>query len=264
MKIILNDFPWTKVVLYFTVMGAAMQIAGLVPFLNDFWFFFLVSAADSWLLLRWEERKFAQLHLLPKTRRHWLQGLSGIFAGCGMLLATAAITLFLTGDGWQVNRDVDPVYIMVVFVSCLWSSVVQEFVFRGYPFQTMLDNYGTWKAQVAIAIPFGFMHVHAGMDFFSVLTTILTTGLGSVLFGMAYVKTKHLALPIGLHAGWNFVQALVPRAAAGNMGRSLVQISGDADRYNFANIVGPYIVVTLIAIAVLANLDASRKMKELF
>lgn len=259
MKKILINFPWTRGLLYFMIMGAAMQVAGLVPLLNDFWFFFVVSVASSGLLLRWEGRSLRSLHLLPRAGRHWWQWACGTAAGIGLLLATAVITLFLTGDNWRVNYALDPVYIGVVFMSCLWSSVVQEFVFRGYPFQAMLDHYGIWKAQLFVAMPFALMHVQAGMPLPAILTTVLTTGLGSVLFGMAYVKTRHLALSIGLHAGWNFAQALIPRAAGGNMAKTLLIVTGDTARYNLVNIVGPYILVTLIAMGVIARLKMQKE-----
>lgn len=236
-----------------------MQIAGLVPLLNDFWFFFVVSLASSGLLLRLEGRSLRSVHLLPRRGRHWLQWVWGTVAGIGLLLATAIITLFLTGDNWHVNYALDPVYIGVVFLSCLWSSVVQEFVFRGYPFQTMLGHYDVWKAQLFVVIPFALMHVQADMTLPAILTTVLTTGLGSLLFGIAYVKTEHLALSIGLHAGWNFAQALIPRAAGGNVSKTLLIVTGDPERYNFVNIVGPYILITLIAMGVITRLKMQKQ-----
>lgn len=259
MKNILNNMPWIRGLLYFVIMGVAMRTAGLVPLLNDFWFFFLVSVAVTGLLLRMEGRPLSSVHLLPRNGQHWRQWIGGILTGCGLLLVTAFITLFLTGDNWRVSNSLDPVYIAIVLLTCLWSSVVQEFVFRGYPFQTMLDHYGLWKAQLFVVIPFALMHMQAGMALSEILTTALTTGLGSVLFGMAYVKTRHLALPIGLHAGWNFAQALVPRATGGNAARTLLIVSGDSDHYNFANVVAPYVFVILIAIGVLAKM---REQKE--
>lgn len=260
MKKILINLPWTRCLLYFIIMGATMRVAGLIPLLNDFWFFFVASVACSAALLGMEGRSPGAVHLLPRTGRHWAQWVWGTVTGIGLLLVTAVITLFLTGDDWRVSYALDPVYIGVIFVSCLWSSVVQEFVFRGYPFQTMLDHYGIWKAQLFVAIPFALMHVQVGMALPAILTTILTTGLGSVLFGMAYVKTRHLALPIGLHAGWNFAQALVPRAAGGNMGRTLLIVTGDTERYNFVNVVSPYILVMFVAIGVFARLKKQNQM----
>lgn len=77
------------------------------------------------------------------------------------------------------------------------------------------------------------MHVQTGMFLLAILTTVLTTGPGSVLFGMAYVKTRQLALPIGLQVGWNFAQALVPRASGGNIAKTLLIVTGDKQHYNF-------------------------------
>jgi membrane protease YdiL (CAAX protease family) len=34
----------------------------------------------------------------------------------------------------------------------------------------------------------------------------LTIGLSAILFGFCYLRTRSLALPIGLHLGWNWAQ----------------------------------------------------------
>jgi len=39
-----------------------------------------------------------------------------------------------------------------------------------------------------------------------VATVMLATGLDSLLFGLAYIKTRNLMLPAGIHLGWYFSQ----------------------------------------------------------
>lgn len=250
MKTSLKISSWLKVVLYFLMLGLATIIAFTVPALADFWFFMLVSVMCSWLLLRTEGQTLANLNLIPRIPQHWLQLLYGTLAGIVLLLITTVVTFLLTGDTWHFNKAIDPVYILITLLSCLWSSVVQEFVFRGYPFQTMLAHYGAWKAQVFVAIPFALMHMNTGMHFQEVAVTFLTTGLGSVLFGLAYIKTRHLALPVGIHMGWNFAQSLVPRVA-GSKGTTLISVSGEIQHYTFLNLTAPYVVIILIAIGFL-------------
>ncbi|HVW97455.1 MAG TPA: type II CAAX endopeptidase family protein [Mucilaginibacter sp.] len=250
MKKFLNTHPWTKVLLYFIALVIAAATAFTIPFLGDFWFFMLVSVISSWLLLRLEEKNLSDLHLIPANRRSWLQWGLGTLAGCGLLVVTAIVTILTTGDEWHFNGITNPVYVIVVFLTCFWSAIVQEFVFRGYPFQTMLRHYSAWKAQLVILIPFAMMHMHFGMSLQEVLLTTLTTGIGSVLFGLAYIRTQHLALPVGLHLGWNFAQALIPRTAGGSA-TTLIMVSGDQHQYNFLNVIMPFIVVTGAAICLL-------------
>jgi membrane protease YdiL (CAAX protease family) len=46
-------------------------------------------------------------------------------------------------------------------------------------------------------------HVIGGMTW---KMAIIGSGLGGILFGVAALKTKGLALPFGLHSAWNFGQ----------------------------------------------------------
>lgn len=241
---------WLKVILYFGILALATVIAGTVPFLNDFWFFVLVAATLSEIFLRSANRSLLSLNFVPKRGLHWQQFFLGIATGVLMLLITAVWTLYLTGDAWHITK-VDPVFIAVTFLGCLWSAFAQEFVFRGYPFQSLTARYGIWIAQIAVAIPFAWMHFHNGMSVQEITLTTLTTGLGSLLFGLAYLRTHHLALPVGLHLGWNFAQTLFPRTA-GSGGRGLITVSGDPARYDFTNVVMPFIVVVILSVLVLA------------
>ena len=54
-----------------------------------------------------------------------------------------------------------------------------------------------------IAVLFAAEHRLGGSDW---LRALLGPGVGSLLFGIAAIATKGLAMPIGLHAAWNFGQ----------------------------------------------------------
>lgn len=54
-----------------------------------------------------------------------------------------------------------------------------------------------------IFIIFSFEHVLGGMGW---ARAFLGAGVGSLLFGLAALTTKGLAMPIGLHMAWNFGQ----------------------------------------------------------
>ncbi len=251
MKTIICNLPaWLKVFLYFVLLTAARFVADAVPALNDLSFYLSVSLLLSWLLLWAEGKTLKTLNFIPVCSSNWLQLLCGTVGGILMLIVTAMITVYLTGDQWHFNSSPDIMFLLMCFLANLWSVFVQEFAFRGYPFQTLNSHYGAWKAQLIIAIPFGLMHVNSTMDMQTILMAMLTTGLGSVLFGMAYLYTRNLALPIGLHVGWNYAQALIPRTA-GAAGRTIITVDGDPKHYSSLYIIGPYLGVVLCTMAVL-------------
>ncbi|ATL49253.1 hypothetical protein COR50_19895 [Chitinophaga caeni] len=253
MKNFLQKIPvWLKVVLYFFILWLSTLLAALVPALNGFVFFLLVSVALGGLFLWSEDKSIFSLQFVPKSVRHWAQFFLGTVAGCGMLVLTTAITLQLTGDHWKFADQIRTGIILMTFVNTLFSAFVQEFVFRGYPFQALIRQYGTWIAQLAILIPFGFMHFHTGMTAAQMGLTMLTTGIGSILFGLAYIKTGHLMLPIGLHFGWNFAQSLIPRAASPENGSyGLIQITSSQHTYHTWEIIAPYLLVASLTILIL-------------
>lgn len=241
-----NLSPLLRVLIYFAVMQLATVIAGSIPDLNSLWFFFVVSLALSWLFLFLEGSSVWSLNAIPRKKIHWLQLLRGTLIGIAMLLITAVITLKLTGAEWQPNKHFSLMFLPIALAGCLWSAYVQEFVFRGYPFQTLLRRYHFWLAQLLIAIPFGLMHVHSSMTYQEFFTTMLTTGLGSILFGLAYQRTGNLMFPVGLHFGWNYAQLLLPRSS--DQGSGLLLISHSSVSSPFLPFVAPYLVIIVIVI----------------
>jgi membrane protease YdiL (CAAX protease family) len=77
----------------------------------------------------------------------------------------------------------------------------EELAFRGYPLRRLEHSFGLWTAQLTVASIFALEHVAGGYTWTS---AILGAFVGSLLFGMAAIATRGLALPIGLHAAWNF------------------------------------------------------------
>jgi membrane protease YdiL (CAAX protease family) len=245
---------WLKVLIYFLIIWLATVIAGIVPALNGLFYFFAVSLLVSWFFLRSDHLTLSSLGYYPQGQRHWKQLGYGIVLGCLMLVVTAMITLTLTKASWHFNKGIDPIYILITFIMCGCSAYIQEFVFRGYPFQALLKKYGPWVAQLAIAVPFGLMHVNHSMPWQDMATVMLTTGLGSLLFGLAYIKTRNLMLPAGIHLGWNFLQVLIPRTSGADL-KALISVTGSRVSYGSAAILMPYLAVVSLAILLLAFMN---------
>ncbi|WP_158542186.1 CPBP family intramembrane glutamic endopeptidase [Pedobacter chinensis] len=244
---IINAPAWIKVLCYFLILWVATLIAGTVPMLNDFIFFFTIALLMSWAFLRLENRSLVSIGFWPKDKNTIADFFGGLGIGIMMLIFTFILTILLTKDNWKLNTHINLIFVIITFLMCLWSAFVQEFVFRGYPFQELLKNYRSWVAQLLIAIPFGLMHINKGMETNDIILVMLSTGAGSVLFGLAYIKTKNLMFPIGIHLGWNYAQELIPRTTGGK-NSALVIIIDSHTTYNMFNVSFPYFLIILIAI----------------
>jgi hypothetical protein len=82
----------------------------------------------------------------------------------------------------------------------------EELAFRGYPLRQLERSFGVWPAQLLVAAAFALEHRAGG---YSWTNALFGAFIGSLLFGMAALATRGLALPIGLHAGWNFGQWMI-------------------------------------------------------
>ncbi|GGU90732.1 CAAX amino protease [Actinomadura cremea] len=81
-------------------------------------------------------------------------------------------------------------------------AAVEEVLFRGVVFRILEERAGTVAALVASSVLFGATHlVNANATLWGTLAIALT---GGTMLAAAYVATRSLWLPIGLHFAWNF------------------------------------------------------------
>jgi membrane protease YdiL (CAAX protease family) len=82
----------------------------------------------------------------------------------------------------------------------------EELAFHGYPLRRLDSLFGLYPAQLLIALLFAAEHVLGG---YSWANALMGASTGSLMFGMAALATRGLAVPIGLHAAWNFGQWII-------------------------------------------------------
>jgi membrane protease YdiL (CAAX protease family) len=83
------------------------------------------------------------------------------------------------------------------------SAFFEELLFRGYLFQTLIQAVTFLPALLIVAVLFAL--AHAGNPNAGTLS-LVNVALAGIWLSFAYMKTRSLWLPIGLHASWNFSQ----------------------------------------------------------
>ena len=200
-------------------------------------------------ILHVEARKLDSIGWRPLSANHWLQLVCGVIIGMLMLAGIAFFIKWQTGFQWQ-NTPLPWSSIAMLLLTVLASAYAQEIVFRGYPFQLLLKKYGVWPAQIIMAVFFGLMHL-GYMPVGEMVATMVSTGIGALLFGQAYIRTNNLALPTGIHFGWNLLQILLPRHPSLN-GKGIVKIVEGSFNQSIVTPLTwllPYVVVTIIVYA---------------
>lgn len=179
------------------------------------------------------------LHFYPS----WWQELSvGIIIGCIMVIASF-ILIRMWGQQIQlasVQRKNFFSHIVFIFVGV----VGEELMARGYPWQTLIKGIGLWPTIGITSALFGLLH-YQRLGWLGVLDTFLS----GILFSLAILKTKALWMAIGIHFGWNLLDALLLRSVERERSALLASI-----------------IVTIVALALLiwSPVPSSTYMEKLW
>ena len=133
---------------------------------------------------------------------HWLKDFAiGIAVAAGMLGVTLAGS-FLFGDvhiTWTGSVAAIPAIALTLAALAL-SALSEELVFRGYPLQILMKGLGPWGSMILISCLFGLIH---GQNPGATVLSVLGTILAGMALAVAYLKTRSVWFPYGIHLGWN-------------------------------------------------------------
>jgi membrane protease YdiL (CAAX protease family) len=136
-------------------------------------------------------------------------------------------------------------------------AVFEETLFRGIIFRAIEDGLGSWVALVVSAGFFGAAHLaNPGASGASAAAIAIEAGL---LLGAAYMLTRNLWLPIGIHWAWNLFEGpIYGTAVSGTSGGSLLRSDTAGPEAWTGGAFGPeaglvaVILATLLGLAMLA------------
>lgn len=144
------------------------------------------------------------------------QALIDILAGIGItFIQMGFIYLVMHSLGWIIFEgfawEVDSfrrvltgtLTFFAIFVLVGWS---EELLSRGYHLQTIASGLNLFWGVAISSIVFGLLHIGNPGSNWSAVAGITLAGW---FFAFAYLRTKQLWLPIGLHLGWNFSEGVV-------------------------------------------------------
>lgn len=154
--------------------------------------------------------------------------LSAIGIALGFLLFSAVVGIAYLAGAYQVIGYGGTDGFLVGFASfALLPGFREELLFRGIFFRWIEEFGGTWLALAVTSGLFGLAHIlNPNATWFSSFAIAVEAGL---LLGGAYMLTRSLWLPIGLHAAWNFTQGFifgVPVSGIDAKGLVVARLSG--------------------------------------
>jgi len=206
----------------------------------------LMVAAYRWLVRALEGRSADEL------------GLEG--AGRGLAVGTAAgLSLFgfiylalwslgaVTFQGYAGLSGIGRALMMAIA-----SAVGEEILFRGVVFRLLEERLGSAAALVLSAAFFGCAHgANPGATWISALAIALEAG---VLLGLAYMTTRSLWLPIGLHFAWNFAEGgIFGAAVSGEQSQGIIVAPLSGSPLITGGAFGPEASLPAVAVSLIAS-----------
>ena len=166
-----------------------------------------VYIARHWL----DHRAFQDLGLRwhAEAARDLIAGvvMAGLMMAAIYALEWALGWLQFQAFAWQtqpVSQVVQASLLMLVaYVLTGWG---EELLFRGYIMQNLISGLNEYWGVVLSAILFALVHLanpHPSID------AVIGLVLSGMFFAWAYLRTRLLWLPIGIHIGWNFFEGTV-------------------------------------------------------
>jgi hypothetical protein len=168
----------------------------------------LVSLAAAAVVFRFiDKRRFSSLGLTLGSR-------SLVELGWGLLVGFLMLTAAVGGMwamGYEDIRMGDGsdhrleglLMNLILFVGVGFH---EEVLFRGYLFQSLTEGIGKLPAVVLFSGLFGVVHMgNPNVSPFGIANIVLA----GVLLSLAYLRTRSLWLPIGIHIAWNFTQGYI-------------------------------------------------------
>ena len=206
-------FPLTRILLFIGGIGAALGLlrvvaGGLARGLGTGWPIVVANLVLAILVVHFAYRGIARLLERRSAVELSLSGApletaAGALVGAGCLTVTVGLVAAL---GYYEVQEIGTWAALVTALGIAApSGYIEEVIFRGVIFRIAEESLGSWLALAISVALFGLAHLgNPSATLYGAAAIGIEAG---VLLGAAYIVTRRLWFAIGVHFGWNFMQA---------------------------------------------------------
>lgn len=200
-----------RVVWQVLAVAAVAFIGGQVTMMakDNWWLTLIVGLVTGvvavpvyrWVVGRTERREVTELARAGSASATVLGALFG-----AVLFGLVILNLVFLGS-YQVNGLGSPTSALGLFGFMVAVAVTEELLYRGLLFRIVEEYAGTWISLLLGCALFGLGHLlNPNADLWGAVLIAVT---GGGMLTAAYIATRSLWLPIGLHFGWNLAASAI-------------------------------------------------------
>lgn len=201
----------------------------------------------SWITLYLiEKRNLLVLGILPIIKR-LKQFVIGFMVTAILCSGVQYFELVLKSSSWELNENLSVKMISNYFWWDFKSVLTEELMYRGALLYLLINKLGEKKGILISAIGFGIYHWFSFGILGQVVPMIVVfigTGLMGYAWALAFSKTSSIAMPTGLHLGWNFTFNKI--FSKGPLGEGVLISSGGENISDWFSLVGLWIIPLIV------------------
>lgn len=207
----------------------------------------LIILVISWALLYLAERKsLLVLGIVPNRKRLQQLGIGFLLTSL-LCLSVQFLEINLKSTKWLLNKEIELNLILRMLFWDLKSVITEELIFRGALLYILIQKLGKLKGIIISSIAFGIYHWFTFEILGSIIPMIVVfigTGLMGYAFALSFSKTKSIAMPIGLHLGWNFTVNTI--FSNGPLGNGIILSESNNINSDWFSLIGLWVVPIII------------------
>ena len=159
----------------------------------------LAAFLTTALFLKFDRKRFSDIGLTIE-RTTIVRFFAGIIIGVIIMGLLAAGVIYFSNLTVQVNPRSNAWHFLLVTFPLIPLAFMEELAFRAYPLQILKDRVGIRPSIIITSILFAAYHIVNG---WSIASVVLGPAVWGLVFGLAAVYSKGIAMPTGIHYAVN-------------------------------------------------------------
>ena len=173
-----------------------------------------------WIFMRYiDEENFINIGFRIRNKSNEFilgVGIGALIMGSGFFLLIVMDEISFYQFVFIPEKLIESIFLFIIV------AVVEETFMRGYVLRNLMASFNKYIALAFSSILFSLMHAfNPYIDYFISINLFLA----GLVLGGAYVHTKNLWFPIGLHLGWNLFQTHFGFNVSGQDSYSLIEFN---------------------------------------
>jgi membrane protease YdiL (CAAX protease family) len=159
----------------------------------------LAAFLTTVLFLKFDRKQFSDIGLTFE-RKTIIKFFAGVVAGIVIMGLLATSVLYFTNVTVEANPRSNIWYFILLTLPLIPLAFMEELGFRAYPLQILKDKIGIRLSIIITSILFALYHIANG---WTIASSFYGPGVWGLIFGLAAIYSKGIAMPTGLHYAAN-------------------------------------------------------------